>query len=97
MSDTNAWKEDSTGRFIEMLAGTKKDYSIDWTAWLATDTLAVSAWTLGAGLTKTDDVISGKVSKVTIEAPTAGTYSGVCSITSGAGLIEKVPFRVIVK
>ena len=97
MSEINAWKEDPSGRFIEMLAGTKKDYSIDWSAWLGTDTLAVSAWTLQDGVTKSDDVIAGKVSKVTIDAPTAGTYTGVCAITSGAGLKEKVPFRIIVE
>ena len=52
MADSNAWKQDAEGLYIEMLAGEKKSYSMDWTAELGAAAIATVEWTLPTGVTK---------------------------------------------
>ncbi len=98
MAEINAWQEDSAGRFIEMRSGAKKDYSIDFGDWIGgDDTLAAAVWTIPTGVTKVSEEVAGMVAKVTLLAAAVGAYLCECRITTGAGLIEIVPFRVIVE
>lgn len=95
-----AWRRDSVGDFIEMDVGEIKPYGIDYTNFLSEvvgDTLAQSEWTIGAGLTKNSENVSGKVAIVNLEAIGAGTFACSHKMTSGQGVIEITNFRVIVK
>ncbi len=48
------------------------DYSIDWTTWLAGDTLATSVWTVPAGITKDSETNTTSKSTVWLSGGTAG-------------------------
>lgn len=93
--EENAWKLDAQGYYIEMEVGERKDYSIDWEDFLESLAITASAFTLGAGLTKVSEEISGDLTKVTINADTAGTHSCSHLLTFGAaGFKEVTLFRV---
>jgi hypothetical protein len=96
----NAWKEGSGGYQIKMVRGARKDYSVDWTDWLGDNALTSAELTLDENIAQAGQLeISGKVVKFTlIAAPNAGAWWCSLKITSnsGNGLVEILPFRVMV-
>jgi len=95
----NAWQKDGKGFFFEMDKDEKKDYSLDYTDWLAliSDTIATVVWTIPAGITKISEQVTGAVAKVVLRADTLGTYSCSMKLTTTGTLIEILNFRVIVE
>jgi hypothetical protein len=62
------------------------DYKIDWSAWLAGDTIYVSAWTADAGITINSNSNSTTTATVWLSGGTAGTsYAVTNHITTAAG------------
>jgi hypothetical protein len=64
------------------------DYRLDWSAWLGTDTIASSTWTV-TGATKNTENNTTTTSTVRVSAGSAGTpATALCTITTTAGYIE---------
>lgn len=62
------------------------DYTVDWSAWLGTDTIATSTWVLDAGITQTNASLSGALATVWVSGGSVGnTYSVTNRITTAAG------------
>lgn len=65
------------------------DYSVDWSAWLAGDTIASAAWTSTAGVTILDDpapTVEGSVAKVWLSGGTTGQRESVtCHVVTAEG------------
>lgn len=96
----NAWKTDSEGYFLDMNAGAKKDYSIDWADFLPADTISSIEMTIAVGITQVGNTeINGKVSKFILHANGgAGVFACQAKMTPAAGVpVEIIPFRVVVK
>lgn len=62
-------------------------YSINWAAWLGSDTLATSTFTVSAGMTKVSETNSSTVATVKVSGGTAGTSytvtNTITTVTSG--------------
>ncbi|MCJ7440416.1 MAG: hypothetical protein MUO25_02375 [Thermoanaerobaculaceae bacterium] len=62
------------------------DYSIDWSHYLGTDTIATATWTVQAGLTKVTESKTTTTATVWLSGGTAGTdYPVICRITTVGG------------
>lgn len=62
------------------------DYTVDWSAWLGTDTIATSTWVLDAGITQANASLSGAQATVWVSGGVAGhMYSVTNRITTAAG------------
>jgi hypothetical protein len=67
-------------------SGEVLDYQIDWATLLGTDTIATSAWVVGAGLTKDSDTNSTTTTTVWLSGGTVGTdYECENTITTAEG------------
>ncbi len=70
--------------------GEKLDYSMDWTAWLAGDTIAASSWTVPAGITQTtpDPSFTATTTTIWLAGGTVGkTYELTNTVTTAGGRI----------
>lgn len=64
----------------------KHDYSIDWSDWLASDTIATSTWTADAGITTSSPTNTTTATKVFAHGGTAGkTYLLTNTVTTAGG------------
>jgi hypothetical protein len=75
------------------------DYSIDWTQWLAGDTLASSSWTCDPGITGTPVGLSTGATRTTLwlSGGTAGqSYNIADTVTTTAGRTQVVRFKIYV-
>jgi hypothetical protein len=74
------------------------DYAIDWTRWLAGDTIATSEWLLPVGLTKMADTKTASSSTVWLSGGTAGqSYIVTNRITTAGGRTEDRSFTIRVE
>jgi hypothetical protein len=75
----------------------KLDYTVDWTAWLGSDTIAASTWTLEAGLTKDSETRTATTSTVWVMGGTPGMiYRATCQITTAGGRIDERSILIVV-
>lgn len=64
----------------------KLDYTIDWSAWLGTDTIQASTWTVDSGLTKESEARTTTTSTVWLSGGTVGmVYRATCNMTTVGG------------
>ena len=62
------------------------DYSVDWTSWLGSDTIATSSWTIPTGLKKESESNSTKIATVWLSGGTVGQeYTVTNHIKTAAG------------
>lgn len=95
---------DSQGWFITVAPGEDRDYSLDWTDFLASlgsvpvDILIRSAWTLPAGVTAGPASFNPATNITTqwIASPTIGEYFILNTVTTVNGRIFPRGFRLIV-
>lgn len=74
------------------------DYTVDWTRWLAGDTIVTSTWLVPAGLTKQADSKTKTAATVWLSGGAAGqSYTVTNRITSGAGRTEDRSFNIRVE
>lgn len=75
-----------------------KDYAVDWTEWLAGDTIATSEWTLPDGITQDSEDNTDTVATVFLAGGTDGeSYVVTNRITTAAGRTEDFSVTVHVK
>ncbi len=67
-----------------------KPYYVDWTAWLAGDTIATSTWTASpTGITTSNPTTSPTITQIVLAGGTVGTlYSITNRITTTAGYTD---------
>ena len=71
------------------------DYKVDWTAWLGSDTITASVWTVPAALTKSNESNTDTVSTVFIAGGKKGNkYVVTNRITTVNGRIDDRTFEL---
>lgn len=74
------------------------DYTIDWSAWLVSDTIATSDWSVQAGLTEDSDSNTTTTATVWLSGGAEGeSYSVRNRITTAAGRTDDrtITIRVV--
>lgn len=75
-----------------------RTYSIDWSAWLGTDTISSANWTLPTGLTQVTASATSTVASIKISGGSNGhTYTVACTVVTAAGQTKKVSFYLQVE
>lgn len=73
------------------------DYTLDWSDFLDTDTIATATWTVDAGLTKDSSSNTTTTSTVWLSGGTEGeVYAGVGKIVTAAGRTDERTFIILV-
>lgn len=74
------------------------DYQIDWTAWLGTDTIVASTWTVATGITKNSDTNTATTATIWLSGGTANTaYACTNRITTTGGRTEERTITILVQ
>lgn len=74
------------------------DYELDWEPRLGDDTLATVTWTVPAGLTKTDEDISGAIAVLWLSGGTVGeSYTIACRAVTAGGRTYDETLRLAVR
>lgn len=74
------------------------DYYMDWTPWLAGDTLSTSAWVATGTVTIRDPGIVGSVTVIWVEGGTAGELIDLTNhVITTAGREDERTLRLIVR
>ncbi len=74
------------------------DYTIDWSLWLATDTISASTWTAETGITVSAIGYTDTTATVWLSGGTAGTtYRVTNRITTAGGRITELSFFIRVR
>jgi hypothetical protein len=67
----------------------KLDFSIDWSAWLGSDTIATAEWTVPDGITKSLESKTTTTTTIWLVGGTAHQqYAVTCRITTNGGRID---------
>lgn len=74
------------------------DYTMDWSAWLGSDTISTSSWTVPTGLTSVTTSNTTTSTTVWLSGGTTGVAYTVTNqiVTSGGRTVEKSFLLVIV-
>ena len=75
----------------------RKDYTVDWTAWLDDDTIDAVEWMVPSGITQTSASNTTTAATVWLSGGTHGSeYAVVCQITTAGGRIDQrsIPIRI---
>jgi hypothetical protein len=74
------------------------DYAVDWSRWLAGDTIAASVWIVPTGLTKATESNTATKAIVWLSGGSAGqNYTVTNRITTAAGRTEDRSFTIRVE
>jgi hypothetical protein len=76
------------------------DYTVDWTKWLAGDTISTSSWTIPSGLTKGTKGESNttKTATIWLKGGTLGTeYTVTNKIVTVAGRTDERSFTITIE
>lgn len=67
----------------------KLDFSIDWSSWLGSDTIATAEWTVPDGITNALESKTATTTTIWLEGGTAHRqYAVACRITTNGGRID---------
>ena len=104
MGNTTGFRSDRDGIFIEKSDSGVLAYTLDYTDWLSTDTIATSSWAIstisGDSTPLAADSNSKTTTKTTVvlSAGTVGNiYTATNTIVTAGGYTEERHFRVVVK
>jgi len=66
------------------------DYSVDWSDWLGSDTIASVTWTVPTGIVKASQAETTTTATAWISGGTAGTeYAVACKIVTAGGRTDE--------
>jgi hypothetical protein len=72
-----------------------KDFGVDWTNWLGSDTIATSSWTVPAGITEVTRSNTTKITTIWLSGGTLGTaYTLTNTITTAGGRSETAQITI---
>ena len=75
-----------------------KDYTVDWTAWLAGDTIATSNWSVPTGLTQTSASSSTAAATIWLSGGTVpNDYEVHNTITTAGGRTDRAMLKIQVR
>ncbi len=90
----------STGRPIRIFVKDPNavlDYVLDWGAWLVSDTISTSNWTVPSGITKDSSTNTTTTATIWLSGGTAGEeYLLINRITTAAGRTEDRTIQITV-
>jgi hypothetical protein len=93
---TTSFLTDALGSYIYKDPVAVLDYLVDWTAWLAGDTIATSSFVVDAGLTKQSQTNTPSTATVWLAGGTIGqSYNVTNTITTAGGRTEDRQFRAV--
>jgi hypothetical protein len=73
------------------------DYVVDWTAWLGTDTISQSTWTVQSGITQVTATNTTKLATIWVSGGAAGTtYTLTNRITTVGGRTDERSITITV-
>lgn len=76
----------------------KLDYYINWTSWLAGDTISLSTWVSTDGVTLSAETVLGGVTRVWVDGGTAGAVVALTNhITTAAGREEDRTLYLVIR
>ena len=82
----------------DLYVGDTKDYSLDWSAWLESDTIDTSVWTVDAGATKVSDTNTTTTATLWVTGVTAGNkVRCVNTIVTAGGRTESQVVELVVR
>jgi hypothetical protein len=74
------------------------NYTIDWSKWLASDTISTSIWTPDTGITVNSNTKTSTTTTVLLSGGTLGTdYNVVNRIVTAAGLTDERTISIQVR
>ena len=74
------------------------DYALDWTAWLGTDTIVTTIWTVENGITKVTDAAGAKIMTLWLSGGTPGTsYTVAGKIVTAGGRTDERTLQIVVE
>lgn len=77
--------------------GATKDYTVDWTAWLAGDTIQSSSWTAQTGITKQSESLVDQTAVVWLSGGSAfNRYRVTNRIVTAGGRTEERSIYIVV-
>jgi hypothetical protein len=75
-----------------------KDYTVDWSAWLGTDTIASSTWSIPAGLIDTSESNTSTKATLWLSGGTVQSdYECFNTITTAGGRTERAMIKIQVR
>ncbi len=75
-----------------------KDYTVDWAAWLGTDTIATSSWSVPGGVTSAAASNTTTRATVWLSGGTAQTdYEAYNTITTAGGRTDRAMIKIQVR
>ena len=75
-----------------------KDYAIDWSPWLAGDTITTSTWIVPTGITKNSDTHTTTGTTIWLSSGTDGTdYNLVNRVVTAGGRTEDRTITILVR
>ncbi len=94
-----AFNIDAVGPWVEQLAGSELDYTLDWSESLeADDEIASVEWTADAGLTVDRKSHGGLLATAWLSGGLAGrSYAVRCAVTTASGRMDSKVFRLFVR
>ena len=74
------------------------DFVIDWSAWLGSDTISTSTWTVTDGITKTVDTKTTTTTTIWLSGGTLNAeYECLCRIVTAGGRTEDCTITIVVE
>lgn len=74
------------------------DYKVEWSTWLADDTIDTSSWTVPTGITKDSDTHTTTAATIWLSGGTVGeTYKLTNRITTAGGRTDERSFTISIR
>ena len=104
MSNTTGFRSDRDGIYIDKSPAAVLPYTLDYTAWISTDTIVTATWTVStiagdssALAIDSDSETTLKASVVLSGGSIGSIYTVSNTIVTAGGKTEKRSFRVVVE
>ena len=92
------FQKDAEGYYIYKASYASKDYKIDFSAWLAGDTIISVVWTVPTGIINVSEINTPTTATIYLSGGTENNnYQISCYVTTALGKNDTVKFRVVIE